>query len=98
MYALRIAVSHVWGVSLKGVVYELNSRVAELSFLDPNLVIGKLWMNEGGKLVHRLQLRQVHRSHVPSQLRNTMKGPSDFLNIEALREGVSHERDQSQQL
>jgi hypothetical protein len=78
-------------------MYALHGRVAELSFLDPDLVIGKLWMSEGREFVHRLQRRQMHRSHVPLQLRNTGKGPNDLLNIEALREGMTQERDESQQ-
>ena len=71
--------------------YELHGRVTELGFLDPNLVVRKLWMNESRKLVRRPQLRQVHRSHIPSQARNTGKRSNGLLSIEALCESTARE-------
>lgn len=75
----------------------LYGWVTELGFLDPNLVVWKLRMNESREFVRRRQLRQAHRSHIPSQLRNTRERPNGFLGIEVLREGVGRERYQSQQ-
>ena len=84
-------------MSLEETMYELHSWVAELGFLDPNLVTRKLGVNEGREIVRRPQLRQVHRGHVPSQLRDVGKRFKCSLNMKALREGSSYERNKSQQ-
>ena len=78
-------------------IYKLYSRVTELGFLDPNLVVWILRVNEGCEFIRRpWQFRQVHGSHIPLQLRNTRERPNRFLEIEALREGAAREGYQSQ--
>lgn len=86
-------------VSLEGTVCEPHGRVAKLGLLDPNLVVGKLGVNEGCEFVCRPQLGQVHRSHVPPQVRNTRERVDGFLATEAgaLRKGTSYERNKDQQ-
>ena len=54
-------------------------------------------MNEGCELVCGPQLGQVHRGHVPCQGRNTREGFDGLLNIEALRESASDERNEDEQ-
>ena len=70
---------------------ELDSRVAEFGLLDPDLVIGKLRMNESRKLLRRPQIRQMHRGHIPSEVRNTRESPNVFLYVEKLRESTACE-------
>ena len=77
-------------------MYGLDSRVAELGFLDPNLVVGKLRVSESCEFVRRPQLRQVQCGHVPLQPRNARKGSKSFLSTKILRKDASHESNQRQ--
>ena len=98
MYALRGSAGQTtttW-ILFRTKRYELHSRVTELGFLDPNLVVGELRMNEGRKLIPRPQLRQMHRGNIPSQPWNAGESPNRFLGIEALREGAACKRYQSE--
>lgn len=74
-------------VSGAGISWQCGScgvNFAPRDDLDLNLAVRKLRMNERRKPIHRLQLKQACRSHIPSRLEHQEKIPPVWARKKAL--------------